>query len=628
MSIILDQRGENMNYLSGIVLFFLAFSTFAKEVNVKRVGNNIRVSFDLSKVSVKHKMIRGTTFKKIETKTLSTISIPGAPDLPLFGMLLEGKPRDFLVKTSKGEARKINNFLPLPCPKKLRCSSGGASYKRSQKYYRGDFPKKLIKIDYLGDFRGKHYSKLSIVPAKSLGSNSLILYSNLKVEVSKKSRSRVRALKTSASILRKNRSSGVDNRLLVVTPKAFKAAMKPFVVWKRKLGFSVKVVTLESIGNDSAKLKKYFRSMLKKRETSFGYVVLVGDENVFATEYVSTGSSSRTPSDLKYFTKSEEDFIPEAFYSRFVVENPEQIKIQTEKIINYEKAHFENLKGFSRSIGIASNEGNSPSDEEYIQMIGADMEENLNVKQANLFESELGGEISLEVDKLLGIGGMWITYLGHGDGYSWPNGGGFNIRDIENLTNTDVQPVIIDVACQNGRYKQGHFGTTWVNATGNGGQPIGAVAYYGGSVNVAWHPPATMALGVERRRAANKLTRVGDIVIGGQLYLFEKSGNVSSSRDNIAQYHLFGDPTMVVRNTIPKKVKLRREGNKVVVSKVSRGRTSPLSGVTVVFHDNKENFVKVMTNSQGEAKIPSGQRSSVSHASFHRQGMVYSEIKL
>ena len=46
----------------------------------------------------------------------------------------------------------------------------------------------------------------------------------------------------------------------------------------------------------------------------------------------------------------------------------------------------------------------------------------------------------------------------------------------------------------------------------------GATAYYGGSVDISWHPPAIMAVGINRALAKKEAKTLGEILLLGQLY--------------------------------------------------------------------------------------------------------------
>jgi hypothetical protein len=105
-----------------------------------------------------------------------------------------------------------------------------------------------------------------------------------------------------------------------------------------------------------------------------------------------------------------------------------------------------------------------------------------------------------------------------------------------------VKPIIIDVACQNGRLISGNLGSNFMKT--DGANEFGAAAYYGGSVNISWHPPAIMARGIAFEQTAKKFHHLGEALLAGQLYLAANWTNQAEIIDNFEWYHLQGDPGM------------------------------------------------------------------------------------
>lgn len=170
------------------------------------------------------------------------------------------------------------------------------------------------------------------------------------------------------------------------------------------------------------------------------------------------------------------------------------------------------------------------------------------------FESKFGMKSDIYLEKnyskkasdlaaSLNEGAGWLNYIGHGSGYDWPStNGSFSTDHIEKLTNYDVKPIVIDVACLNGRFAEGHFGERLMNEVNN--DPVGAVAYYGGSVSISWRPPAVMAIGINEMVAQKNIETLGAALMAGQIYLAANYTNKLRVYENYRWYHLFGDPSM------------------------------------------------------------------------------------
>ena len=109
-----------------------------------------------------------------------------------------------------------------------------------------------------------------------------------------------------------------------------------------------------------------------------------------------------------------------------------------------------------------------------------------------------------------------------------------------------MRPVIIDVACQNGRFdNSGRLGEMMMYSS-IAGVGVGSVAYFGGSVDISWDPPAIMAVGINKSVASKKYTYLGEALLEGHLYLIKNHSNKEDIKDNLEWYHLQGDPSLLL----------------------------------------------------------------------------------
>jgi hypothetical protein len=149
----------------------------------------------------------------------------------------------------------------------------------------------------------------------------------------------------------------------------------------------------------------------------------------------------------------------------------------------------------------------------------------------------------------LATGAMWVTYVGHGSGTTWPSfGTTYTIPDIKNLRNAGtVKPIWIDVACLNGALEPGAAGANLTTAMDPSGAATGVTAYVGGTVLVSWNPPAIFARGVAFKLADMVAPTLGDAIQAGQRYLTENVSNLQDIQSNQRWYHLQGDPSLRLR---------------------------------------------------------------------------------
>jgi len=221
------------------------------------------------------------------------------------------------------------------------------------------------------------------------------------------------------------------------------------------------------------------------------------------------------------------------------------ISNQVRKIMDYEGDLLSNGAGWSQHIGLASDEGSDPSDEEYLAQMTSTFVESFGVSSRSFLQRN-SDSTPTNLNKALSSGAMWLNYIGHGTGTSWPSmWSTYYSSSIKNLTTDAVKPIIIDVACQNGRFRYNakQLGERFMNESKDGA-PVGAVAYYGGSVNISWNPPAVMAVGLNKMVVQEKIDALGKALLAGQIYLFNNYTDVASVKENFSWYHLFGDPSL------------------------------------------------------------------------------------
>ncbi|MCB9091837.1 MAG: hypothetical protein H6621_03090 [Halobacteriovoraceae bacterium] len=607
-----------MRILSVILTLMLSFAVFATDHQIYKIkqsrGRSIDIQFTLD----------SSTYSRLNVPVKgfdNFIEVPDAPRIPFANFLVKSTPENFKVVMNKKESQKLNRFRVSKKARKIckyRCSSPKDRYVdwtdrdyKTLENYRGTF-----KVSYLGKFRGTPISQVTVYPVSyDRSANEIELYPDMQVVIQSKSRSAVE-LFDSEKELEATQPGTWDlkeknNKVLVVAPRKFQdsKALAEYVLWKKKIGFDVEVKMMEELGSSAEKIKttihKIYQSNERRRgQENFSYLVFVGHEKIFPTFYKETSSSYKTPSDLPYVTfDGDDDYIPDVFYSRFVVETEEQLQRQVNKIVEYEKAQHEDYKGLKNGLLIASDEGSSPSDEDYVRMIEKDFGDVYGSEFSVLLQSK-GNAIARNINAAFEDGSFWVAYVGHGSGTSWAStNDNYNIDDIDRMAPASIKPIIIDVACQNGRFLPGWFGETFMNSIDRDGKETGAVAYYGGSVNISWHPPAIMSTGINKIKEEQHLKNLGQIVLGGQFYLSENWHNSSDLIDNITWYHLFGDATMMVRTRVPNKVEVKKTTNTLkFLSSDSRERV--LGDQVVVFHNGSDKFLIKKTDGAGNVRIP------------------------
>ena len=508
-----------------------------------------RVRFSLKSASLKdsedNKLLGEGKFTDLIFSNLKNTDEINKPRLPYLALFVEGKPSDFIVDVREGSSQTIKNILPrpnlkLPC----RCLKEGDDIEPLDKKVYENERAELFEIDYLGDFRGVELSRVKLFPSRYVGRDKeLIVYPNIEFSIFDKSKDIVATHEVKDLI---NLGADINKKFIVVGPERFFEALGPWKKWKDEEGFEIKLVPLEGLGETAKDIKSFFRSEYKKE--AFSWALLLGHEEIMPTNYVKTDSHDKTPSDLAYFTMGGlRDYIPDVFYGRFVVDSLQDLEVQVLKTIQFEKGAYDNQSGYKRQVGIASDEGYDPTDVEYLKSMQTPLEKAFGIRPYKFLQEKINSTPE-NINKVLNQGAIWLNYIGHGEGSTWPSlhSRSYHSDDIKSIDGKgQVKPVIIDVACQNGRFSfDNRLGERFLNETKGKDLLIGAVAYYGGSVDISWHPPAKMAVIINQILAKGKSTHLGKLLFNGQMDLFKKHSTKKEVVDNLKWYHLLGDPSL------------------------------------------------------------------------------------
>lgn len=507
----------------GVFALFFAVSAHATQLNLKTV------SYGLNQVKVSE--VTNTkfgTFADISVSGLQTTERVGAPKIPMKIMLVQGHPNEITVNVNIRQSRELTNTRPIPVqPQKCRCDLDQRKpFAFDQSKYTGE--QAPYTLTYIGAFRGTPITQVAVpMGSYDASTNSVTLYTEVQV---------------ATNAVDFDLQAGNYNDYLIIVPENLASGVSDFVAYKQSKGYKVTVEKVLSPVNTLATLQSTIK---KNYDTGADFVIIVGDDKMIPMSQVGTSGSSQTPTDLYNYTMDGEgDHVPDMFYSRVVASSAADVKATLAKSIDYEQRT--QAREFGKVIGVASNEqGAGPADKEYVQAINDQFKTGLGVGELFLFQNDPKSNPT-SLNAQFNQGAFWMTYVGHGSGFSWPSFyTGYATSDVAKINNKNVvKPVIIDVACMNGRISGSYLGATLMKVAGNA---AGAAAYLGGTVNISWDPPAIMARGMATEHMSKHYNTLGEAILAGQLVL---SGNWDVQEDvvdNFEWYHLQGDPGLNIK---------------------------------------------------------------------------------
>ncbi|HEY8278209.1 MAG TPA: C25 family cysteine peptidase [Bdellovibrionota bacterium] len=508
--------------------------TYKEEIASKVV----KVSFQLKKARLETRARGPVKYTELAVSHVPLTSEPGQPALPFQAATVDAAASDIRVRAELGEPVTLDVGRLMPAQEEL-CRCPGLD-KRARLFLDKVSEYKAtdsgFRIESLGDFRGKPISRVLLFPHKyDPKSGKLLLYPNARFEISYPPRSN------------SNSTNSVYD-YLVISPRNLMGGLASWVDWKRSSqGLRFNVVAYEDLGlADSEALKNWIHNEYNRAQ--FKYALIVGARSRIPQQVVQTTTDQNTPSDLPYYTMGgADDVVPEVYAGRVVADNADAVARILKKWIDYEK-DTTSAAGWSRVVGVASNEGSGPSDADYILAIQDKFKSVFRSDSIYLFQNN-ADSTPANFNSQLGTGAAWVTYVGHGSGNSWPSfGQPYTVANIQNLKNSgSVKPVWIDVACLNGALESEKAGAQLASVADSAGNGAGVTAYYGGTVLVSWHPPAIFARGVAFKVSEMVRPVLGEAIQAGQRYLTENTSNLQDIASNQRWYHLQGDPSLRLR---------------------------------------------------------------------------------
>lgn len=345
-----------------------------------------------------------------------------------------------------------------------------------------------------------------------------------------------------------------EGNMLVICYDDWTDQMQPLVDWKNKIGRHCEMVTVTEAGGTANAIKTYVQNYYNTNGLT--YLLLVGDASQVPT------LSSNGDSDNAYAYVTGNDHYLEFFVGRFSAETAAHVTTQVQRTITYENGSTLTSGWLNKTMGVASALGDGQGDDgeaDYVHV------RNMQTDFTNFtyvtptveqFDGSQGGNdatgdptgatVSAELNT--GIGNA--LYCGHGSDFSWVSSG-FDVSDINNLTNDNKLPFIFDVACVNGNFVgQTCFGEAWLRAE-NAGQPTGAIAIVASTINQDWAQPMVAEdemVDILVESYANNIKRTFTGVAVNGMFLMNDETSDWAMTDT---WTTFGDPSVMLRTDDP-----------------------------------------------------------------------------
>jgi hypothetical protein len=320
------------------------------------------------------------------------------------------------------------------------------------------------------------------------------------------------------------------------------------------MGLPTEIVLVSELGTANA-IKEYIGNYYNEKGLTF--VLLVGDVAQVPTLYVS-GSTASDPS-YTYIVGS--DHYPDLFLGRFSAQTSDHVNTQVKRSIEYEKNPAGDGEWYHKGTGVASNQGPGDDGEYDNQHMDVIRDKLMGYTYTEIDQIYDPSATSQMVTDALNDGRSITNYCGHGSPSGWGSSG-FDTGDINALINDNMLPYVTCVACNNGQFDDYDecFCEAWLRATNNG-EPTGGIAATGSTKGMSWSPPMDaqdefIDLIIETYPDNIKHT-IGGIHYNGVMHMNDEYG--SSGFSETDTWHVFGDPSLVIRTDTPSETTVLRD---------------------------------------------------------------------
>ncbi|MBK7173910.1 MAG: hypothetical protein IPH84_11900 [Bacteroidales bacterium] len=346
-----------------------------------------------------------------------------------------------------------------------------------------------------------------------------------------------------------------SGRMLVICPAEFSQAMEPFIDWKLKCGIRVELVDA-SLFTDATQLSDFIKNYYYEKG-DLVYLLLVGDADKVPTIMLPYGAS-----DNSFAYIAGNDRYPDILVGRFSASSSDEVESMVKKTIQYESDPEIGNDWISRVTGIASTL--SPGDDgeadyQHIRNLMKDLTSFTYTRTDEFFDGSQGGtdkeedpETS-EVLKAFNEGTGCIIYAGHGSTTTWATAK-ITRSVISMIDNPGMYPFIISAACETGNFAGAScLAETWMRASKDNGEPLGAVACLMASGSQTTYPPME-----GQDEMIRQITQIGSntggrtfggIAIAGMNRMNNIYGDAGKAITDT--WILFGDPSLQIRTATP-----------------------------------------------------------------------------
>ncbi|MFZ9931913.1 MAG: C25 family cysteine peptidase [Chthoniobacterales bacterium] len=358
---------------------------------------------------------------------------------------------------------------------------------------------------------------------------------------------------------------------LIMCPRDWRPVLEEFAQWKAAKGLNVDFVYVGADGDipdNRVEIDNYLESYFVTNYCHGVYVLICGENNVIApgrawSRITGDPDESNADSDHVYEVLGP-DRHASMFVGRLSANTTNELKLQLDKILRYEKSPFVGdwPLYFAMCANSETDSGARGISPEWPSKYARAVQDAVNyagyTNPPGFITLHAGASsflqpraANIDVVNTLNDGIGQLLYRGHGNEEAWgagwdgasDDGNAWVSTNIVNMLTNRVHPIVYSISCLNSRINQeDSIAEMWMSQPGGG-----AVAHFGATVT------SYTAENHERCKAIARViyelgyTRLGPALAAAESLSFATTGGGGGWTNNTFCYMLLGDPEMEIR---------------------------------------------------------------------------------
>ena len=361
-------------------------------------------------------------------------------------------------------------------------------------------------------------------------------------------------------------------RYLILTKREYRDELNQLAEWKESKGLRVEFAYVGSgVGDhveaDRDAIDEYIENYYRKNHYYGVYALLVGDIGCIPSgrsDHQDAGPDWGSADSDHIYEVIGDALFPSVYVGRLSVDSSEELNIQINKILNYEKNPTFGL--WPKKALLAANSQNQNNNygvdptfpSKYAAAVnsiatygGYTDAPTFNVFHAGAANNTDPRAENQDVIEAINYEVGHVLYRGHGSSTSWVSGwdgssttGNAFDQSVElQLLTNDAYPIVYSISCQNGRINRSDcIAENWMSM-----ENAGAVGHYGASINSYTTENHERAKGIFRAIYESGFTKLAPALAEAERISSTVSGTNNSWKSNTFHYILLGDPELTIR---------------------------------------------------------------------------------